>query len=195
MPDTVRLLFQPVLRPSEGGTGKNRNRGQNFRPVRSPNGNQALDLPSRPVDGRAVEVSPARRGAGTARAGSTVTTQVLPSSRLQNPESGAGPGLANAGSLAAAGSLASPGAVPSADLLAITPTTQDPLQADVLVATPALQSQFGIRLSTEYAPAVLASFGTGNARVDVRVVAAYGASAYQLALNRDLAARELLGTH
>src|SRR6266851_7822973 len=287
MPDNVRLLFQPVLRPSEGGTGN---------------------------DGRAVEVSPARRGAGPARAGSAATTQVLPSSRLQNPESGAGPGLANAGSSAAAGSLASPGGgpytdvmdpvaigpqatrgvrhqrrtagrrtvarpgyrrhlvwmaaltvlllltaagttvallrqhgggnpaaggggggtalagaaasraaaarwvsrevsrsdiigcdsvmcgalvksgVPSADLLAVTPTTQDPLQADVLVATPALQSQFGSRLSTEYAPAVLASFGTGNARVDVRVVAAYGASAYQLALNRDLAARELLGT-
>src|SRR5258708_5553641 len=70
MPDNVRLLFQPVLRPSEGGAGN---------------------------DGRAVEVSPARRGAGTAQAGSTVTTQVRPSSRLQNPESGAGPGLANAG--------------------------------------------------------------------------------------------------
>ena len=314
MPDNVRLLFQPVLRPSEGGTGKDRNREQNFRPVRSPNGNQALDQPSRPADGRVVEVSPARRGAGTARAGSTASTQVLPSSRLQNPESGAGPGLANAGRPAAAGSLASPGGgpytdvmdpaaigppatrgvrhrrraagrrtvagpgyrrhlawmatltvlllltaagttvallrqhgggnpaaggggggtalagaaasraaaarwvshevsrsdiigcdsvmcgalvesgVPSADLLAISPTTQDPLQADVLVATPALHSQFGSRLSTEYAPAVLASFGTGNARVDVRVVAAYGASAYQLALNRDLAARELLGT-
>src|SRR5260221_6489590 len=88
MPDNVRLLFQPVLRPSEGGTGN---------------------------DGRAVEVSPARRGAGTARAGSTVITQVPPSSRLQNPESGAGPGLAHAGSSAAAGrsaaagSLASPG--------------------------------------------------------------------------------------
>ncbi|HXL20096.1 MAG TPA: hypothetical protein VN961_21485, partial [Streptosporangiaceae bacterium] len=103
MPDNVRLLFQPVLRPSEGGTGKDRNREHNIRPVRSPNGNQALDLPSRPVDGRAVQVSPARRGAGTARAGSTATMQVLPSSRLQNPESGAGPGLAAAGSSAAAG--------------------------------------------------------------------------------------------
>src|SRR5262249_44798594 len=70
----------------------------------------------------------------------------------------------------------------------------NPLGADVLVATPVVQSQFASRLSTEYAPAVLASFGTGNARVQVRVVASYGARAYQLALNRDLAARDLLGT-
>jgi hypothetical protein len=84
--------------------------------------------------------------------------------------------------------------VPSADLLPVTPSSQDPLGADVLVATPVLQSQFGSRLSTEYAPTVLASFGTGNARVQVRVVASYGARAYQLALNRDLAARDLLGT-
>jgi hypothetical protein len=84
--------------------------------------------------------------------------------------------------------------VPSADLLPITRSSQDPLGADVLVATPVLQSQFGSRLSTEYAPAVLASFGTGNASVQVRVVASYGARAYQLALNRDLAARDLLGT-
>jgi len=84
--------------------------------------------------------------------------------------------------------------VPSADLLPITPSSHDPLGADVLVATPVLQSQFGSRLGTEYAPVVLASFGTGNTRVQVRVVASYGAHAYQLALNRDLAARDLLGT-
>jgi hypothetical protein len=84
--------------------------------------------------------------------------------------------------------------VPSADLLVIRPDRQDPLGADVIVATPALRSQFGARLSTTYAPAVLASFGSGGSRIEVRVIAAYGAGAYQLALNRDLAARELLGT-
>jgi hypothetical protein len=84
--------------------------------------------------------------------------------------------------------------VPSADLLAIRPDRQDPLGADIIVATPVLRSQFGARLSTTYAPAVLGSFGSGGSRIDVRVIAAYGANAYQLALNRDLAARELLGT-
>jgi hypothetical protein len=84
--------------------------------------------------------------------------------------------------------------VPSGDLMVIRPDAQDPLGADVIVATPVLRSQFGARLSATYAPAVLASFGSGAARIDVRVIATYGASAYQLALNRDLAARELLGT-
>jgi len=84
--------------------------------------------------------------------------------------------------------------VPSSDLMLVQQSTQDPLGADVIVATPDLQSQFGPRLSTEYAPSVLASFGTGRIRVDVRVIAPDGASAYQLALTRDIAARELQGT-
>jgi hypothetical protein len=84
--------------------------------------------------------------------------------------------------------------VPSADLLLVSPSTQDPLGAGVIVATPDLQSQFGMRLSTEYAPAVLARFGTGRLRVEVRVIAPWGAGAYQLALTRDIAARELQGT-
>ena len=84
--------------------------------------------------------------------------------------------------------------VPSADLLVIKGTAPDPLGSDLVVATPAVQSQFGSRLSTEYAPTVLASFGSGQDRVAVRVIAPDGADAYQLALSRDLAARELRGT-
>jgi hypothetical protein len=84
--------------------------------------------------------------------------------------------------------------VPSADLMLMSPSTEDPLGAGIIVATPDLRSQFGPRLSSEYAPAVLASFGTGSARVDVRVIAPLGAGAYQLALTRDIAARELQGT-
>ena len=84
--------------------------------------------------------------------------------------------------------------VPSADLLVIKPTAADPLGPDLVVATPSVQSQFGSRLSTEYAPTVLASFGSRQDRVAVRVIAPDGAAAYQLALSRDLAARELMGT-
>jgi hypothetical protein len=84
--------------------------------------------------------------------------------------------------------------VPPADLLRLKPSAPDPLGADVVVATPVLQSQFGGRLSSEYAPSVLASFGAGRAKVAVRLVAQYGAAAYRLALSRDLAARELVGT-
>ena len=313
MPDNVRLLFRHVLRPGERSAGKDRNLEPNFRPVRSPNGNQVLDLPRRAVDGRRVEPWPSSSGEGTAPAGSTVTTQRPPAVGW-HAEPGAGASSANAASSATArnragrggglradvvdsaptelqaswglwhrrrgagrslaarpgsgrhlawmaaltvlllltaagtmvallrqhgggtpaaggggsatalaGAAASRAAaaqwvsrevsrseiigcdaamcgalvksgVPSADLLVITPSSQDPLGADVIVATSALRSQFGSRLGTEYAPAVLGSFGKGNARVDVRVIATYGASAYQLALNRDLAARDLLGT-
>ncbi|MGN6792798.1 MAG: hypothetical protein ACTHJW_10490 [Streptosporangiaceae bacterium] len=84
--------------------------------------------------------------------------------------------------------------VPSSDLMFVGNSTQDPLGADVIIATPNLQSQFGQRLSTEYAPAVLASFGASRVRVYVRVIAAEGADAYQLGLTRDIAARELQGT-
>jgi len=84
--------------------------------------------------------------------------------------------------------------VPPADLVVIKPTAADPLGSDLVVATPAVQSQFGSRLSTEYAPTVLASFGSGQDRVAVLVIAPDGAAAYQLALSRDLAARELMGT-
>jgi len=84
--------------------------------------------------------------------------------------------------------------VPSSDLLVLRPTAPDPLGADVLVATRVLQSQFGPRLRTEYAPAVLASFGKGSSAVAVRLVATYGAAAYELALRRDLAARQTAGT-
>lgn len=316
MPDNVRLLFKPVLRPSEGGPGKERNREPNFTPIPSPNGNEGLDLSSGAVYGPAVRVWPAGRGDGAAPVGSTVAAQ-WPSSGGWPGEPGASAGVATAGSSAAAGSQASLGGglytrvadsalieprasrgvshrrrgarrrtaagaagpgyrrylawmgaltvlllltaagtavallgqhaggkpasgggsggtalaraaasrtavarwvsreisrsamigcdtvmcdaliksgVPSADLLVIRASSQDPLGADVVIATPTLQAQFGSRLSTEYAPSVLASFGTGNAKVTVRVIATYGASAYQLALNRDLAAREVLGT-
>jgi hypothetical protein len=84
--------------------------------------------------------------------------------------------------------------IPASDLMLINTSTQDPLGATVIVATPDLQRHFGPRLRTEYAPAVLASFGKGGTRVDVRYIPPDGAGAYQLQLQRDIAARELRGT-
>jgi hypothetical protein len=83
--------------------------------------------------------------------------------------------------------------LPGSDLLVLRTTAADPLGADLIVATPALRSQFGSRLSTEYAPSVLASFGSGRARVQVRAIAADGAAAYQRALTSDVAARKRFG--
>jgi hypothetical protein len=52
---------------------------------------------------------------------------------------------------------------------------------------------FGSRLVTVYAPQTLASFGTGQARIDVRAVAPDGAAAYRTALAADVRARRAAG--
>jgi len=83
--------------------------------------------------------------------------------------------------------------IAASNLLVLSPTAPSPLGADVVIGTHALRHQFGQRLAGEYAPTVIASFGAGRSRVEVRVVAADGAAAYELALNRDLAARQRYG--
>jgi hypothetical protein len=294
LPDNVRPLFQPVLQPRDGGSGREESREPSLRPARSP---QAADVragsarqaraaavrewppgqPDRsalpgsalaqdwqPSEGWPYDRAVARDGTS----GAAVGTLLAPSPPRQGPvtdqqggpvggrtgasgrrhiawlatltvlllltaagttvallgqhspaakPSGGGSGSPLAGAATAradaarwvsrqvstssivgcdavmCGLLVKQG-VPSSDLMLIRQSTQDPLGAAVIVATPDLQSQFGLRLSTEYAPAVLASFGSGGARVDVRVIAPEGADAYQLALRRDIADRELQGT-
>ncbi len=74
-------------------------------------------------------------------------------------------------------------------LLALGTAAADPLGSDVVVATPALRSQFGTRLGGVYAPAVIASFGSGAGRIEVRAIAPSGAAAYRSALAADRRAR------
>jgi hypothetical protein len=69
----------------------------------------------------------------------------------------------------------------------------DPLGSDLVVATPVLRSQFGGRLASVYAPAVIASFGSGAGRIDIRAVAPDGAAAYNSALTADRDARIAAG--
>jgi hypothetical protein len=85
-------------------------------------------------------------------------------------------------------------------LLVLGPSASDPLGSDLVVATPALRSQFGARLASVYAPAVIASFGSGPARIDIRAVAADGTAAYAAAATADRSARiaagqQLIGNH
>jgi hypothetical protein len=85
-------------------------------------------------------------------------------------------------------------------LLALGTSASDPLGSDLVVATPALRSQFGARLAGVYAPVVIASFGSGAARIDIRAVAADGTAAYDSALTADRSARitageQLIGNH
>jgi hypothetical protein len=79
------------------------------------------------------------------------------------------------------------------NLLELRGGAPDPLGSDVLVATAAVRSQFGARLASVYAPTVLASFGSGRLRIDVRAVAPDGAAAYRAGLASDLTARREAG--
>jgi hypothetical protein len=79
------------------------------------------------------------------------------------------------------------------NLLELRGGAPDPLGSDVLVATAAVRSQFGARLASVYAPTVLASFGSGRLRIDVRAVAPDGAAAYRAGLASDLTARRDAG--
>ncbi len=74
-------------------------------------------------------------------------------------------------------------------LLALGTAAADPLGSDLVVATPALRSQFGAPLGSVYAPAVIASFGSGAGRIDVRAIAPSGAAAYKSGLAADRSAR------
>ncbi len=85
--------------------------------------------------------------------------------------------------------------VPAASLLLLGPSSDGPLGSAVVVSTAALRSQFGARLASVYAPTVLAAFGTGTARIEVRVTAPDGSAAYVSALSADVHARTLSGTH
>jgi hypothetical protein len=90
------------------------------------------------------------------------------------------------------------GGFPAANLASLGPNAADPLGSGVVVATPAVRSQFGIRLATVYAPVVIASFGAGASQVQIRVVAPDGSAAYMATEKTDLqarvaAGRELLG--
>jgi hypothetical protein len=82
---------------------------------------------------------------------------------------------------------------PAGQLLELGPGAPFPLGSAVVIETAAVRSQFGGRLGTAYAPAVLASFGSGIARTDIRVISPRGAAAYMSALSTDLLNRKASG--
>ena len=53
------------------------------------------------------------------------------------------------------------------------------------MATPVIRNQFGTRLASVYAPLVIASFGSGAGRVDVRYIAPDGSQAFEAQLATD----------
>jgi hypothetical protein len=65
-----------------------------------------------------------------------------------------------------------------------------PFGASVLV----ISRSIGGQLADRYAPALIASFGSGGNRVEVRAIVPGGVSAYRTALRADLAARRAAGS-
>jgi hypothetical protein len=82
---------------------------------------------------------------------------------------------------------------PAGNLNVLQPTTPDPYGSQLVIATAGVRSQYGSRLAAVYAPEVIASFGTGSDRIDVRVIAPRGSAAFQAALRADLQARKTSG--
>ena len=74
-------------------------------------------------------------------------------------------------------------------LMPMRPGSDNPLGSSVVVTSSPASSQ----LAGEYAPAVIASFGSGGTRVDVRATEPGGAAAYESLLRADLTARESAG--
>src|SRR5205814_4855687 len=84
--------------------------------------------------------------------------------------------------------------VSAASLFELRPGEADPLRSSIIVATAAVRGLIGPRLSSTYAPAAIASFGSGRRQISVRVVAPRGAAAYISALRADMLARKASGT-
>jgi hypothetical protein len=82
---------------------------------------------------------------------------------------------------------------PAANLATLGPSAADPLDSGIVVSTAAVRNELGTRLASVYAPLVIATFGSGQNQVQVRVVAPDGAAAYMSALRADLQARQKAG--
>jgi hypothetical protein len=70
------------------------------------------------------------------------------------------------------------GGFPSGNVLTLGPASNDPLGSTLVVATASIRSHFGKRLADVYAPELIASFGSGAARIDIRLVYPGGAAKY-----------------
>jgi hypothetical protein len=113
------------------------------------------------------------------QAAAWIATQVLPGTDIECD-------TLMCASLQAAG-------VSAGNLLVMQSTTQDPMGATVVVATPAVRNQFGSRLASVYAPLLLAQFGTGPERIEILYLAPDGTANFNQSLGPDRTARIAAG--
>ncbi len=75
--------------------------------------------------------------------------------------------------------------IPATQLRTLPPAAGRPLGSGLVVSTPALRHQFGTSLATAFAPLVIAGFGSGADRVEVRMTAPDGAAAFNARLTAE----------
>jgi hypothetical protein len=80
---------------------------------------------------------------------------------------------------------------PGASLLKYGPQSNDPLGAGLVVDTAAVRAQFRDRLAV-WAPAIIAAFGSGNARIEIRLEFPGGAKSYRADQQKYARARKLI---
>ena len=80
--------------------------------------------------------------------------------------------------------------VDASRLMPLGPGMTGVLGTDVIATPPSADE----RLVDQYAPALIASFGSGGSRIEIRAVVRGGAVAYQSALRADLSARKSAGS-
>jgi hypothetical protein len=83
---------------------------------------------------------------------------------------------------------------PAGDVSTLGPQSTDPVASGLVVVTPAIQAQFGTRLASVYAPVVIASFGSGTTRIDIRLVFPGGTVRYRAVQQKYLRARKAAET-
>ncbi len=84
--------------------------------------------------------------------------------------------------------------IPAGHLYMLKPGKTNPLDSSVIVATPTLRSQIGSKLTSIYAPGLLARFGSGDQQIQVQAIAPHGVPQYMSKVKSDLAARKMAGT-
>ena len=84
--------------------------------------------------------------------------------------------------------------VPAASLRVLEPGVASLTRSGVIVVTAAVSRMAGARLITAIAPETIASFGSANTRISIRVIYPGGAVAYSSALSSDIASRKAAGT-
>jgi hypothetical protein len=156
---------------------------------------------SAPASAAQSAASASRRGAATSasRPGSTAAASSPGSAAAAWVAEQVSPGVAVGCDPGLCGQLRRDG-FPAARLRPLSGGARALLGSAVVVATAAVRGQFGPRLAADYAPQVIAGFGSGAGRVDVRVVAPAGAAAFWARLAAERAAlasagRQLLGNH